>query len=506
MIMGDGGMFRWSLRAAGAGLLLMFAYGNAFSADLHLDLAGSSDSSPVPLSPLTSQTSADAPTLADSSSSSDSDLFPVGGLSELTQAAILENPGLSALQHSLEATEQNDKVARALLLPQLSAGGSRVLQNDNANDNQEEDARELYLSLSQQVFNLPLWDNYASTTKRTDAARARYNGARQSLRVSVVTAWLDLQLANDLTRLTEARIELASAQLSLAQSFSDAGAGTIVDVLDAQARTAGLHADLLQSQYDRRLAQDQLYALSGMHGALSVLDNEAFLQFPPLDPLGEWLARVAQSSPESRAARSELEAADLRVRAAKDVVFPRLALNIRARTEGALNQHQEHISLLLEQSLFSGGGARAEFRRTVSERGTARQTMYEVLRREELQARQLHGRAALAQSRRVALLAAEEAAAAALEATTAGYEGGARIVADVLDAEETLFDARIQLRQTRYNYLRDLAALHALAGAADEEFVNLLDGLFHPAKTDSAQVRYFNDVNVNHVNREHNDV
>ena len=386
----------------------------------------------------------------------------------------------------LESAAEQDDIARAPLLPQIGIGATKVLENDFGSDDSE--SREAYLSLTQQLFNLPLWDNYQSAKHRTTAAESRYAAARQSLRLSVVAAWLDLQLAEDLTRLTEARIALAEEQLSRAESFAEAGAGTIVDVLDAKARTAELRAGLLQNRHDQKLAQDRLYALSGMRGASSRLDENAQNLLPPLSPLGEWLAQVAKDSHLAAAARAELAAAELLVRAAERAIYPRLALSVQSRTSGSISDHQENIALTAEQSLFTGGRVRAESRRTIFDRAAARQNMREVLRQEELRARELHGRALLAQARRGALAAAEEAAAAALAATSAGYEGGARIIADVLDAEETLFNARLELRRARYDYLREVAALHSLAGAADEQFINSLDALFRPATTENADV------------------
>ena len=401
------------------------------------------------------------------------ELFPEGGLSELTRAAVAQNPGLAARRLTLESNAEEDNIARSLLLPQLAIGASKTIESDT-NDGE----RNAFLSITQPVFNLPLWDNYLSVQRRTAAEESRYDGAQQSLRLSVVAAWMDLQLADDLTRLTETRIALAEEQRVRAESFAAAGAGTEVDVLDALARLEGLRADLLQNLHDRRLAQDRLYALSGMHGAAARLNETALQQMPPLPPLGEWLARVAKDSREAAAARAELEAAELLVEAAKAAIYPRLQLVAQTRTDEGLAQHQEEVIISFEQPLFTSGRLTAESRRAVANRGAAHKRMLEVLRAEELQARELYGRAMLAHSRREALTATERAANAALNATLAGYEGGTRIIADVLDAEETLFDARLELRRSRYNYLREIAALHALGGAADDSFIDLLDALF----------------------------
>ena len=401
-------------------------------------------------------------------------LFPYGSLPELTRAAIGTNPGLAARRSSLTATEQDEDVALAPLLPQVNVGASKVLETDGNNGNE----RDVNVSLTQQLFHLPLWSNYHSRKQQVEAARLRYAGEEQALRLTVIATWLDLHLTGDVVRLTEARIALAKEQLGRARSFAEAGAGTVVDVLDAEARLAALRADLLQNRHDWRLVQDRLYNISGMRGREGRLIEESLNSFQSLAPLGEWLAQVGKDSFFASAARADVEAAELFDKAAARAIYPRVFLSFRVNTKGGLSEHREDVALSAEQSLFTGGQATAEARRAEATLEAARKSLLSVLRNEELRARELHGRAALARSRGEALAAAEEAAAAALEATLAGYEGGVRVIADVLDAEETLFNARLQLRRTRYTYLRDVASLRALAGAADEPFVESVGELF----------------------------
>ena len=400
-----------------------------------------------------------------------------GGLPELVASAEARNPDLAAQKFALEAANEEDDIARAPLLPQVRFGASKTLKKDGGNNNNDNN-RSLFISAEQQVFNLPLWNNYRSGGLRTEAAGLRYAAAAQELKLSVASAWLNFQLSGDLMRLAAARTDAAEERHVRAKSFAESGIGTAVDALDAEANLAGRRADLLEAEYNYNLARDRLYSLSGMRGRRERLAPENFRKFPPLAPLGEWLARIAENSHAAAAARADLAAAMELVRAADNVVFPRLVLNLETRTDGAVSARRENIVLSAEQSLFTGGRALAEARRTAANSAAAGSNLRAVLRREELRGRELHGRAAAAKSRRDALRTAEAAAAAALEATAAGYEGGARVFADVLDAEETLFDARLRLRRARFDYLDDVAALHALAGALDGEFIRSLGALF----------------------------
>ena len=406
------------------------------------------------------------------------ELLPAVGLEALTAAALAKNPQLAGRRFGLESARESRKISRAALLPSVAAGASKILEkeiNPGLKDS-------VHLSLTQAVFNLPLWQKYQSDQLKTRAAEHAFAAEIQTLRLSVMEAWLDFQFAADAARLTETRIALAEQQAERAQSFAEAGVGTEVDVLDSKARLASLRADLLQNRHDIRLVQDRIYNLSGRRAKRVLLAEDAPARFPPLSPLGRWLNRAAEKSLSLAEARAELESAQKLVQAADLAIAPRAALRVESRAEGGLSKHKESVILSFEQSLFAGGGLRAEARRAALGAQAARQNTYAVKQRDELRARELHGRAALARSRRRALAAADSAAAAALAAVTAGYENGARLASDVLDAEETLFDARLQLRQTHYQYLKDIAALHALAGMADDDLARAVAALFRDAE------------------------
>jgi outer membrane protein len=62
----------------------------------------------------------------------------------------------------------------------------------------------------------------------------------------------------------------------------------------------------------------------------------------------------------------------------------------------------------------------------------------------------------------------ERSAATALEATTLGRDVGTRTELDVLDAQQRLFSAQLDLAQARNDYLLGRIQLAAAAGALNE--------------------------------------
>ncbi|MDM5147473.1 TolC family protein [Candidatus Persebacteraceae bacterium Df01] len=394
-------------------------------------------------------------------------------LTRLMQLAIENNAMLAAQRAQLAAASETDDIAKAGLLPQLNMGVERPVHSDfSARKNRT------FMSLSQQLFNLPLKLNYESALWTVRVAESIYLAQEQNLQLSVIAAWLDLQQASDLVRLTETRFTVARTQLTRAEAFAEAGAGTRVDVLEAQAFLARVRADLLQYQQDEELAQDALRELTALRGQRMRLTGKES-NFPLLAAQDDWLLRVQQGSHLVAAARAELEADVLLSQSAKTALFPRLSISARTEASGSLDNHREEVVLALEQSLYSGGEIWAKHRRLKQNIIVARENLRAVEDNIIRQSSRLHRQATAARAQAEAFKSAEASSAAALEAEETGYANGVRTAADVLDAEEALFDTRLQLRRARYDYLRHIAGLFALSGELDDDFVIQLENLFN---------------------------
>ena len=132
----------------------------------------------------------------------------------------------------------------------------------------------------------------------------------------------------------------------------------------------------------------------------------------------------------------------------------------------------------MEQSFYTGGRVTAERRRILAQLRELEARLLELERGVEENTRNLLRDAGSALERIRALRTAEGSARAALDSVIIGYEAGVRIVADVLNAEEALFDAQVRLSRAQYEHITALVRLRALAGALDDQFVAEVDGFF----------------------------
>ena len=402
-----------------------------------------------------------------------------GGLARIVRAAEEYNAGLQAERARLESSGEGEKIALAELLPQIS--GSATFPNGDLGGESE----SYSLSLSQQILNLGVWRSWQAEKHGTAAAESDFSAARQSLRLTVSTAWLEAQYARAALRLTEARRETVREQLKRARFLEEAGEGTRVDVLSSQARADAVQAEWVSAGNAWETARANVARLAGALPDAAALSDS---YVPPAPPeIEDWLGKIRAEANEIAAARARVERARLQLRAADSVWVPRVIFSMPLWEEssdsgggggGGNGGNDDDFTIRIEQNFYTGGRATAERRRLVSQLRELEARLLELERDVEDGARVLDRDARSALQRIQALHTAEESARAALDSVALGYEAGVRVVADVLNAEEALFDSRVQLSRAHYDHIASLVRLRALAGALDDDFIAEVDGFF----------------------------
>ena len=392
-----------------------------------------------------------------------------GGLARIVAAAAEYNANLQGRRARLENEREGESIALSDLLPQIS--GSATFPDGKFGEDRESYA----VGLSQQVLNVALWRNWSAEKRGTAAAEADFSAARQGLRLTVSSAWLQAQLARETLRLTEARRETVEEQFKRARALEDAGEGTRVDVLSSRARADLVRAEWVSARNDWKTARANVARLTGISPEAAAL-SDSYVP-PDLPRFSSWLEKTLAEANEIAAARARVEQARLRTKAANAAWIPRVVFSMPLWEESASggggnnnnNNDDEDFTIRVEQTFFTGGRVMAERRRLLAQLREVEAQLLELERNLRNSARERHQDAGAALERVRALRTAEDSARAALESVIIGYEAGVRIVADVLNAEEALFDAQVQLSRAQYDHITALVGLRALAGALDDE-------------------------------------
>ena len=152
-----------------------------------------------------------------------------------------------------------------------------------------------------------------------EAARFDVEKARNDLSLNVASSFLQLLLAQELIRASEARMKTVQAQVARSEKLLKAGAVAEGNLLDSRAQLAGEERTLVTAQNQLALAQLSLVQLLNLDPALATRFAVVVPTLPDpgtLAPAAEVLDPNATFEI-ARQRQPELKAADLRVRSAQ---------------------------------------------------------------------------------------------------------------------------------------------------------------------------------------------
>ncbi|WP_051881876.1 efflux transporter outer membrane subunit [Parvularcula oceani] len=308
----------------------------------------------------------------------------------LVAEAIAYNNNLAASAAQVRAVLAQARIQRASLLPQLSAGlnasstrtpgGAFATTGPNGEiitgtaGPSSSDSYSLGFNAS---WELDLWGRLTDTTRAAylDAEAQELDFAAAALSIAGGTAqsFYLLTEARLQRELAERDVEAGEANLNIIERRYDRGISTSLDVRLARASLAQSRAQLIAREQSEREAARQLEVLLGRYPAASVAVSDALPELRTL--VSEDGGVVGLGGPEDLlfrrpdvlAAERQLQAAGLRVSAARKALLPTLRLSGSAdnRFDTASNitfDPDDVVAQLigsLVQPLFQGGRIRA---------------------------------------------------------------------------------------------------------------------------------------------------
>lgn len=433
-------------------------------------------------------------------------------LRDIYELALENDATLKAQQARYLAGLEDEKAARARLLPQVSASYS--IQNSdtdtsapgiigfspqrapiigNTFDNTDTDTRTYRVSLQQAIFDLPAWFSFRRGRELSSQAEATFAANQQNLIVRVVEAYLAVLRTQDNLRAAVAREEAFGRQLEQNRQRFEVGLIAITDVYESQAAYDIAQVDRIAEENRVAVALETLTVLTGKrHDTLDRL-AEDFAAIPP-EPVDRsaWVEFALANNFNLKAARYAEEAARQNARARALAHAPTLsgtASYTETEIEGTRFQDPAGIfnfppdrdidsavlGLELSVPLFAGGAVSAERRRAAQQFNAAREERINLTRRTVTDARSLHMTVVNDVARVKARSQAIVSSKSALDATQAGYEVGTRNIVDVLNAQNIVFAAVRDYANSRYDYIVNTLRLKEQAGLLSPDDVIALD-------------------------------
>lgn len=405
-------------------------------------------------------------------------------LGEALAGAYRTNPVLQAARADQRAIDENVPIQRADGLPAISGTASyteyayRSVSSPFNPDRQYGGA----VDLSVPIYSGGAVKNSVRAAKtRVKAGQALLRGTESAIFSQVVAAYMDVIRNEAIVRLSGNQVDVLGVNLQATSDRFEIGDLTRTDVAQSQARLELARGDLRSARANLLAAREKYVQLVG--------NPPGELAPPPPLPnlpedVGEAVAIALENNPDLMAARESAEAAGYDIEVAGSSRLPRVELFTSGDHTRAERPSAANIDGDLSDTLFPDratnvtAGVRATIpifqggRPAALERQAQAQAAAE-LEREIAAEREVIAQVRAAYSSWQAARAITESTQSAIEAAELSLEGvraentvGNRTILDILDAEQELLEARVQLVSARRNaYVAGFTLLAAMGRA-----------------------------------------
>lgn len=420
-------------------------------------------------------------------------------LREALAKAYQTNPTLAGARAGQRALDENVPIASARGLPAINASGSFT-------DNLVIGALSTTTperNISGRVgASLPIYQGGAvkfavrAADARVDAGQAGLRGTESDIFTGVVAAYMDVLRDEAIVSLNRNQVRVLQTNLEATRDRFEVGDLTRTDIAQSEARLAIAQSQMQSAEATLISSRERYVQLVG--NAPGALD-----QPPPLPNLPETpeaaVATALSNNPDLLSAKKGADAAKLDVSQARAARLPKLSAVADATYLNYLNtlgtgsplqqdQHTASVGVQLTVPIYQGGGPGAQVRQAQARSSQSLELVIEAERGVIAQTRSAYASWRASNAVIVSSQTAVSANALSLEGVRAENSVGNRSILDILNAEQELLNAQVQLVSARRNAYVAGFALLASMGQAEARDLGLDGGILYDPEVNYRRV------------------
>jgi protease secretion system outer membrane protein len=424
-------------------------------------------------------------------------------LQQAYEAALKNDPQYRMSFYEKESAKENRVIGRSYLLPSVSASysGSRNVADIETFQNvvvagfpgvQRSVTHPRYISrssvvqLRQPILNLDGIARYRQGKVIAEQGEAAYASSTDEVTVRVASAYMDVLFADDQVALSKVSRDMYLEMMHVNNRLFEKGEGTKTDMLETQARLDIAEAQLTEAQDNAVAARETLAGVIGMDpGQLDKLGEgfrPATLKFGSFE---EWEKIAREHNHELAAARLAVENARLDIGRNRAGHYPRVDF-VAAYSKGdseSINTYNQNsvnrtIGVQVSIPIYQGGAISATTRQAAAGYERAQSDLDARTNKIMVELRKAHNIVVSSVHKIEALEKAVESGKLLMKATEQSIKGGVRINLDLLNAQQQLYTSQRDLAQARYSYLIGLLRLRAATGTLDASGVREVAAYF----------------------------
>nr|BAD35012.1 outer membrane component of efflux pump [Chromohalobacter sp. 160] len=426
----------------------------------------------------------------------------------ITQDALQNNSTLGASRSTFQSVEAGRDVARGSLLPQIDAT-AQVAHNNTLESQSSSSAlggagtggtgtgsessynsTSAGIELTQALYDATSWAELEIAKRETGQQALLLQADRQQLLYDVASAYFEILRANDVLEASISQEKAIKRQLDQAQEQFNVGLVATTDVNEAQASYDLARSQRISAENDLQVSFEALERLTGKrYDSIDALSDDIPIASPEPAGRDNWIQMAIANNPNVQAAQAAVDVSQAEVEQAEAGHKPTLSAfanyNYSDSDQDVYEGHNANTEVGLTATLpiYSGGRTSAQVRQQTYTL-EATQYDYEAQRRDTTQQvrslfTQVMNDVESVEAQRQAIVSNRSA----LEATRSGYEVGTRNIVDVLDAEQSLYQAISDYADARYTYVTDMVELRQQAGVLDQDVIRDLNQWLRETKT-----------------------
>lgn len=376
-----------------------------------------------------------------------------GAFEDALKSAYESNPRIAAQRRSLEQSDERVSQAISTIRPNITTSYSNGRQRTRFDADQwsYNDAESKELQVTQPIFQGGAeYFRYSSAKNLMMAGRAELDNLTQDVLLDAVTAYMDVIQNQSVLDLSKNNEKVLQKQLEASRNRFEVGDVTRTDVAQSEARYSRAQTDSIQAKGDLESSLANFERVMGFRPEnLPLPIPEAFPEMPA--SLEDAINRAIENSPVLVAAGYQKDSSEDDIGTNVAALLPQVSLNGSMRRQdgagvtGSSAFDTDSLTVNVSLPLYQRGTEYSRVReaRILAKRSEFReQDAEDAVREATIQAwERWQTSVSTIKAQQEAIRAAE----VALSGVRKEQEYGARTILDVLNAEQELFAARVNL-------------------------------------------------------------
>ena len=420
-------------------------------------------------------------------------------LLSLYEEALRNDSLLSSARFQNEATRELIKQGKSLFLPSISMSASFDKQDKErkfltsslpSNDllsgkKTNYDSYDYGVTVKQPLFNYSAYAQYKKILTQINLSDKQLIKTQQDLIFRIWKAYFETLLAKDQVDLFQYQRASIKEQLLKAEAQFEAGLISITDINEAKTKIALIKAQQISAIQKLKIKKREIQVVTGkLPGKLTPLNP--IITFTKMDNLADdWILIAQENNLELQIKNDEIKIASREIDARRSDHYPTVdAIASRSRnwdkggypygaTENeGVRSYSDAIGIEISIPIFSGGMTSSRVTEAVLLKSKLEQDVEYLRRGVELKVRDYYLSLQTNFSEISAYQQAMKAATLQLESTKLGFQEGLRNSVEVLDSQQILFNAKLNILESRYNYIMNYINLKLSVGMLSIEDLN----------------------------------